>query len=147
MKEKKKVSLPHVYVLLFIIMIAVLLITYLVPSGEYQRIIDPNSGREIVDPATYNTIDKIYLTPMDFFTALHTGFTQTSDIIGMVIAIGGALAVIEKTGAISAGIYAMVKKLKHLDQVLLTIFMFLFSFLGANGFAEGEVSLFPWRSL
>ena len=58
MKEKKKVSLPHVYVLLFIIMIAVLLITYLVPSGEYQRIIDPNSGREIVDPATYNTIDK-----------------------------------------------------------------------------------------
>lgn len=143
MKEKKKVSLPHVYVLLFIIMIAVLLITYLVPSGEYQRIIDPNSGREIVDPATYNTIDKIYLTPMDFFTALHTGFTQTSDIIGMVIAIGGALAVIEKTGAISAGIYAMVKKLKHLDQVLLTIFMFLFSFLGANGFAEGGSVFIP----
>lgn len=47
MKNKKKFTLPHVYVLLLIIMIAVLCITYIVPSGEYARVVDANSGREM----------------------------------------------------------------------------------------------------
>lgn len=143
MKEKKKIVLPHVYVLLMIIMVAILLITYVVPSGEYTRVIDPNSGREIVDPSTYQSIDKTYLTPLDFFTALHTGFTETAGIIGMVLAIGGALAVIDKTGAINAGIYALVKKMKHMDKLLLVVLIALFSFLGANGFAEGGSVFIP----
>lgn len=143
MKNKKKFTLPHVYVLLLIIMIAVLCITYIVPSGEYARVVDANSGREIVDPSTFQHISKSYLTPMDFFTALHTGFTETAGIIGMVLAIGGALAVIDKTGAINAGIHALVKKLNHLDKVLLTVLIILFSFLGANGFAEGGSVFIP----
>ena len=49
MKTKKKLQLPHVYVLLLVIMCVILLITYVVPSGEYDRIMDPNSGRELVD--------------------------------------------------------------------------------------------------
>lgn len=141
--KKRKVSLPHVYVLLMIIMVVILLITYVVPSGEYARITDPNSGRLIVDLSTYQRIDKTYLGPMDFFAALHTGFTETSGIIGMVLAIGGALAVIDKTGAINAGIHALVKKMKHMDKVLLIVLITLFSFLGANGFAEGGSVFIP----
>ena len=143
MKEKKRFALPHVYVLLLTIMVAILIITYLVPSGEYARVVDPNSGREIVDPSTYQEIDKSYLGPLDFFTALHTGFTETAGIIGMVLAIGGALAVIEKTGAINAGIYALVRKMKHMDRLLLIVLITLFSFLGANGFAEGGSVFIP----
>lgn len=143
MKTKKKLQLPHVYVLLFIIMVAILVVTYLVPSGEYARVLDPNSGRELVDPNSYQIIKKTYLTPMDFFVAMHTGFTETSSIIGLVLAIGGALAVVDQTGAINAGIYALVKKLHRMDKLLLVILIFLFSFLGANSFAEGGAAFIP----
>lgn len=42
------------------------LITYIVPSGEYIRVSVPSSGRELIDPTSYHTIDKIRLTPLDF---------------------------------------------------------------------------------
>lgn len=143
MKTKKKLQLPHVYVLLLVIMCVILLITYVVPSGEYDRIMDPNSERELVDPSSYHAIEKNYLTPMDFFESMHTGFTETSSIIGLVLAIGGALAVVDQTGAINAGIYALVKKLHRMDKFLLVVLIFLFSFLGANSFAEGGAAFIP----
>lgn len=143
MKQKKKLQLPHVYVLLLVIMCVILLVTYVVPSGEYTRVLDPNSGRELVDPNSYHAIEKTYLTPMDFFVALHTGFTETSSIIGLVLAIGGALAVIDQTGAINAGIYTLVKKLHRMDKFLLVVLICLFSFLGANSFAEGGAAFIP----
>lgn len=143
MTEKNKFKLPHVYVLLFLVMLFVLLITYIVPSGEFVRVIDPNSGREVIDPATYHITAKTRLNPMDFFTAIHKGFTETRDIIAMLLVIAGALGLIEKTGAIGAGVYALVDKTKGMDKVLLVILTALFSLLGGIGFAEGGSVFVP----
>lgn len=143
MEKSRKFKLPHVYVLLFSVMLLVLLITYVVPSGEFVRVVDPNSGREIIDPTTYATIEKTRLTAMDFFTSIHIGFTETRDIIGMLLFIAGTLAVIDKTGAIGAGIYALVAKTKGMNTLLLVLLTCLFSFLGGIGFAEGGTPFVP----
>ncbi len=143
MEKAKKFKLPHVYVLLFVVMLLVLLITYIVPSGEFTRVVDPNSGREIIDPATYTIIEKTKLSAMDFFLAIHTGFTETRDIIALLLFVAGTLAVIEKTGAIGAGIHALVAKTKGMDTPLLILLTTLFSFLGGIGFAEGGAPFVP----
>lgn len=143
MAGKKKITLPHVYVLLFCVMLIVLLMTYIVPSGEYVRITDPNSGRIVIDPTTFSTIEKTRLNVMDFFTAAHIGFADTRDIIAMLLILAGAIGLIEKTGAIGAGIYALVDKTKGLDKVLIVILTALFAFLGGLGFAEGGSVFIP----
>ena len=49
MKEKKKTfELPHVLIVLLIIMLVVAILTYVVPSGAFERIYDPQTDREIV---------------------------------------------------------------------------------------------------
>jgi len=53
------------------------------------------------------------------------------------------IALIEKTGAIGAGIYALVDKAKGLDTMLIIILTCLFSFLGGLGFAEGGIPFVP----
>lgn len=143
MKEKKKFKLPHVYVLLLLIMTIIWIVTFIIPSGEYARIFDELSQRELIDPNSFHKVAKVPVTIIDFFVALHKGFVETADIVGLLLAISGSLAVIEKTGAINAGIYALVDLAKGKDKILLVLLTTLFSLLGAIGFAEGGSVFVP----
>lgn len=138
---KKTFKLPHVYVLLLIVMLFVLVLTYIVPSGEYARIDDPATGRSILDPSSFTVIDKTYLGIMDFFTAIHLGAAGAVDVIFMVLFIAATINLVEETGAINAGVHAIVRKLHGKDTLLIVMLTCLFSFLGAIGLAEGAAPL------
>ena len=56
---KKKSWVPHTYVLIFCIILIAAAATYLIPAGVYDRITDPNTGRTIVDAASYKNVHKI----------------------------------------------------------------------------------------
>lgn len=138
---KKTFKLPHVYVLLLIVMLFVLLLTYIVPSGEYARIADPETGRSLLDPSSFTIIEKTYLGIMDFFTAIHQGAAGSVDVIFMVLFIAATVNLVEETGAINAGVHAVVRKLHGKDTLLIVMLTCLFSFLGAIGLAEGASPL------
>lgn len=96
MESKKKFQMPHVYILLFIVMLFVWLITYIVPSGAFETIVDPATGRELINPEAFSYIDIDGVSVLDFFRALHLGFVQTADIVALVVFVAGSLAVVEK---------------------------------------------------
>lgn len=143
MKEKKRFKLPHVYIILFIVMLLVWLITYIVPSGPFEMYLDPISGCEIIDPEAFSYIDVGGVSLLDVFRAIHLGFVQTADIVGLLVFVAGSLAVVEKTGAINAGIYALVDKFKKFDLLLITILTIIFSLFGAIGMGEAGMVLVP----
>ena len=43
-KKKKKFKFPHTYTLIFCILVIVAVMTYIVPAGNYDTIIDPETG-------------------------------------------------------------------------------------------------------
>lgn len=53
--------------LLFALVLIVSLLTYIIPAGEYDRMIDEESGRTLVVPGTYHTIESNPATPITFF--------------------------------------------------------------------------------
>lgn len=58
LKEKlKKFKSPDALLLICILMVVVSILTYLVPAGEYTRILDPETGREMVDPSSFHYIE------------------------------------------------------------------------------------------
>lgn len=144
MKEKKKgFSLPHVYVLMFIVMFIVLLLTYIIPSGTFDVVADPASGREIIDPSTYHTVDKVNVGFLDFFVSVHEGFKGAIDVIAMLLFCAGSLHLVEQTGALGAGINAMLSKLKGKNTIILIVLTTIFSVLGTVGFAEAGTPFIP----
>ena len=58
--EKKKFKVPHSYVIIFCIVLVMAVLTYIVPAGEYARVEDPNTGRTVVDPASYELVAVSY---------------------------------------------------------------------------------------
>ena len=71
------------------------------------------------------------------------GFEDAIDIAIFIMMLGGLLKVIGKTGALEAGIKALVQKLKGREILLIPILMFIFSICGTTyGMLEETVGFY-----
>ena len=48
------IKMPHTYVILTMILLTVVALTYIIPAGEYDRILDPVSNKMIVIPESFH---------------------------------------------------------------------------------------------
>src|SRR5690606_28860040 len=118
--------IPHTLVLLAGMIVLALLLTYVLPAGEYQRV--PNQqGRLQVVPGTFTTIpDREPLSPIVVFTAVPRGLEAAADIIFFVLIIGGAFAVLRETGAIDAALASALRRLGRRPLALIVGGVLLF---------------------
>ena len=76
-------------------------------------------------------------------TAPVRGFTDALPVCLFVLVLGGFLGIVTETGALDAGIAALVKKLKGNELVLIPILMFIFSIGGTTyGMCEETVPFY-----
>ena len=144
-KETNKVmKVPHTYVLIFCIVIFAALLTYLVPAGEYARVEDVATGRTIVDPNSFHRVEKNPVSIFGILTSIPRGMNDAAKITFFIFIVAGAFQIITSTGAIEAGIFKVASMLGGREQLLIPIFMFLFSLTGAFlGFAEENMVFIP----
>lgn len=122
---KIKFKVPHTLVLLFFMMVAAWLFTYLLPSGTFETQLE--HGKEKVIPGTYHQTDKEYLKVWDLFTVLPRAFADSQAIIFFIFIIGGALSVIKSTGVIDAVLGKLLTRFGSRPQVLIFAGVFIFA--------------------
>lgn len=129
---------PDSLVLLFALIVAAQLVTYLLPAGEFDR-----DGRQVV-PGTYHPVDADSLPPLTFLTAIPEGLAAAQDIIFFVFVIGGVIGVIRATGAIDALIGAAIRHLSARPAALVSGMVLLFA-VGSStiGMAEEYMPFVP----
>ncbi len=132
-----KIKVPHTLALLFLLMIASLVLTWIIPSGQFETTVN-EAGREVVVPGSYETIeDKEYLPITALFTAIPRAFADAQGIIFFVLIIGGSLAVIRETGAIDALLGKVLNRFGDQPGPLLFFMMMAFAIASATlGMAE-----------
>ena len=54
--EKKKFTMPHIFIILYAIILLVGLLSYVLPAGVYDRVADATTGRMIINPASYHVV-------------------------------------------------------------------------------------------
>ena len=136
-RKKFKFTVPHVFVILAIIMLLVFIVSFFVPSGNFERVLDENSGREIVNPDVFNWVEKQYLTFSDYFQSFYNGIVGGISIMGNLLICSGVLGFLESTGAFSAGIHKLVRATKGKEISLVVIMYVLFTVFGVLGYGEG----------
>ncbi|WP_447556308.1 YfcC family protein [Vreelandella sp. EE22] len=130
-KIKKKRAMPDVFIILFGFMILVLIASYVLPAGTYER--TTQNGLTQVDTESFRYITADSLSVMDLFTAMHNGLVGASTLVFLILIVGGVLKVIESTGAISAGIHRLLSLAKGRQNVLIFIFCATFATLASVG--------------
>ncbi|WP_162805810.1 YfcC family protein [Sporosarcina sp. PTS2304] len=144
-KEKSKgINFPHVYIMFLIVMLIVVALSWIVPSGEYERTVDPDTGIEVLNTDKFTYVDNVDpISFMDFFTALHNGVVQSADIIVMLLFASGALYILETSGAIAAGIHKLLRVAAGKEKLIIIALLVLFSIMGTIGFGEGGIPFIP----
>lgn len=137
----KKFKLPTAYTIVAIVLIFTAVLSYFVP----QSVVNPETG-EIVFDAIFSDEGAILqgegLQPFGLWDVLLgpiQGFQDAADVgIGILVA-GGFLSVMNYTGALEAGIGALLDKFK--GGILIAIMTFAFAVLGTSfGFWEEIVA-------
>lgn len=141
-KNKKGFPVPHVYVILLSLIALCSLLSYVIPAGQYDMTVA--NGREVVDAATYHTVEATPVTLMQMLSAVPRGMTESAQIIFFIFIVGGAFAILQRTGAIEAGIGKVCQLLKGRTLLLLPVIITLFSLGGAVfGMSEETIPFVP----
>ena len=139
---KRRLRVPHTWALLFALVVLAAAATWFLPAGEYQRV--EVEGRMVVDPASYHPVAPRPATAADVLLAFPRGLAATAEIVFYIFLIGGAFGVVEKTGAIAAGIDAVGRACRGRGEVVVPALMVLFAVGGGTiGMAEETLPFLP----
>lgn len=149
-KGIKQFKVPHVYAIIFALMVIFAVLTWTVPSGSYQR--QEVNGREVTVAGTYEQSEKTYIDEetgdevdlrqgvFDVLQAPTRGIQEAIEVVAFILIVGGSFQVITKTGAITSGMGRVVRRFKNKDILIIPIAMVLFA-LGGTSFGMAEETL------
>ncbi|MTI46646.1 MAG: putative basic amino acid antiporter YfcC [Firmicutes bacterium] len=144
MEVKKKFKIPHTYVILFSVILIMAILTYIIPAGEFDRVVDPHTDRTVVDPASFHEVDQNPTSFFGLFKSIPNGLKDAAGIVFFIFIVGGAFQIITGTGAIEAGIGRMALALKGAEILMIPLFIILFSIAGGTfGMAEEAIVFVP----
>lgn len=128
--------MPHPIVLIYVLVIMMVILTWIIPSGEFQRVETKvgGSSRLVTVPGTFHRVSQrpagleaLLLSPI-------RGFQDGMLIIVFLFIIGGAFNVINESGAINLAIKRMAaafSRRPHLQRFIIPALMLVFSLAGS----------------
>lgn len=137
-----RLRFPHPLVLLVAFAIAAAVASWVLPAGEYQRREDPVTGRSVVVAGTYHEVPAAPVGPFAAVVAIPKGAADAASVIFFVFLIGGAFAVVEKTGALTAAVNWLVHKLENRETLVIPIACIAFAAAGALEHMSEELLAF-----
>lgn len=141
---KLRFGIPDTYVLLFIIILAAALASWLLPAGEFQRV-ENAAGRLTIVPGTYHNISQTPVMPFDTLIAVEKGLINAASTVFFVFISYASLMIVIASGATHAGISRMLQLTRDKYRLfIIPIFVFLFAFAGGTyGMFEEALSFTP----
>lgn len=134
---KKKFKMPSAPTILFCIVVFAALLTWIIPAGRYEY-----NGRLPI-AGSFRKIASNRQGLWDIFCAPIKGFKESIEIGVYLMIMNAFITLVMKTGAISAGISQLTKKLLGKEILLIPILMFLFSICGTVlGFWEETLGFY-----
>lgn len=116
--------------------------TWFLPAGQFERRADPVTGRDVVVPGTYRTAEPAPIDAFEAVVAVPKGAVDAASVIFFVFLIGGAFAVVEKTGALTAAVNWLVHKLQQREALVIPICCIAFAAGGALEHMSEELLAF-----
>lgn len=132
--------IPHVYAIIFSLIVLTAIASLVVPSGGYDR----DENNRVVsgsfhfdgaatgeDGAPSSEKPRGWALAFQVLTAPLRGITAVADIVAFILVVGGTFKVMELSGAFDALIRLTVLKLSGWDSLIFATAMLLFSIGGA----------------
>lgn len=128
MKNKKLGRGLDPLVTVFIIIVIAVLLTYIMPAGQFADAVD-EAGNKIIDMDTFEFVDRAPVSFLSIPQLIANAFSKAIGMIVLIAAGAGAIEVIRKTGAIDAIIGLTLEKTGGNGKKALWIVSLIFTLL------------------
>ena len=136
-RKVKKVSFPHTFVIIFVMIVIAVGLTWVVPAGTYD-FVKSASGRKVVDPATFHYIQSASVNPLLIPLYIIKSFSKRIDLMMVIFMAGSAFHVVTKTGALQAILAKGAKRFSNRLEVFIPVLTLIFGLIcttqGVNTF-------------
>ena len=140
-------QVPDPMVLIFLILVAAYLMTFIVPAGEFER--ETVDGRTTVIPGSFEYLaDVANLHIFRIFVAIPEGLISASQFLFIVFIAGGLFHILQRTGALENAIGVAVHKAGAEGSVksrnlIIAAGTFIYGFFGVAVGFENNIALVP----
>jgi uncharacterized ion transporter superfamily protein YfcC len=134
-----RLRLPHPIVLLGAAVVVAAILTWVLPAGQYDRRDDPATGRRVVVAGTYHPVERAPVGPFAAAVAIPRGFIAASDVIFLVILVGGAWVVVDRLGTLPAVVQWLVDRFADHGLLVIPIVAIFFATMGALENMQEEI--------
>lgn len=119
--------MPHTLALLFAMMIIALFMTWVLPQGQFDTVLN-EQGRAVVVPGSYAVLEeRVWLPPWIVFTAVPRALADAQLIIFFLLIVGGTIAVLRASGAMDALLGAILRTIGHSPALLIGLGLAVFA--------------------
>lgn len=127
-KKEKKNKNVNPYLLLFLVIVACGLLSYIISPGAFVR--ETVNGRTVIDPSSYHVVERTPVSFLDFFKAVPEGLIGAGNVVFLILIVGGSIEVLNRSGALGMGINKLIEKFGDKGNAMIVIIMIFFSILG-----------------
>ncbi len=138
---------PTAYTILFALIIFIAVLTWIIPAGQYERVMNEDLGREVAVAGSYAEVPRnpqgfvdVMLAPIAGFYDPDSYAANAIDVALFVLFLGGFLGVVNATGAVDTGIRAAMARMEGREIWMIPILMTLFA-LGGTTYGMAEETL------
>lgn len=124
--EKNRHEAMHPMILLVIIVVLCALLSYIIPAGQYERVLNEETGREMVVPGSFTYVERTPVSLLAVLTSITLGMQEASYIIFFLLIIGGMFGIINGTKALNVAVANLLKALKGRELLLIPLLMIFF---------------------
>lgn len=136
LEKKKGFSLPHIYVLLFAIIVVCTILTWVLPAGEFDRVVN-EANRSVAVAGTFHTVEQSPVGLFEMFQAVYNGMCDAGSVTFFVFISYASINIIIRSGAFNGLVAGLLKIFKGKARVaIIPIFMFIV------GIASSTIGLF-----
>jgi uncharacterized ion transporter superfamily protein YfcC len=140
----KWLRVPDPLTLLVACVVIAAALTYVLPAGEYQRQQNPQTGRQVVVAGTYAPVAPSPVGFFDAMVAIPRGMANAADVVFMILFGSAAFTVVDRTGALAAGVRWLVTTLGHRQLLVIPVTSLFFAAGGVlENMQEEIIALTP----
>ena len=135
----------HVFMILLILICLASALTYVVPSGEFERV-ENAEGTKIVIDGSYHEVESTTVEPWKIPSLFYKALIEekTAKLIFFIFIIGGSFEIIMKTGVLITLCENMLGYFKDRKVLMIPVFLTIFSIFGFTmGLSTASVVFVP----
>ena len=124
-QKKKGFKMPHSFVIVFSIIVAAVLMTWIIPAGEYVRV-ENAQGIKVIDPTQFNYLTRTPVNPFLIPIYIVKAFIKRVDLLLVILFSGGAFHMLTESGALQALIAKIAKRFSDNLYIFIPILTLVF---------------------